>query len=125
MSALGIENTLLDGLRDIFAPTFVLEMDNETIDALGSESDEVQVKRAGLDVKLKKLRDGLKACQRQQTLNSRSATSQISFAVPLPSDLNRTTAAGASRPHTHPYRRALSLNPSPGRVLTGARPPVP
>ncbi|GAB7348906.1 hypothetical protein MBLNU459_g7598t1 [Dothideomycetes sp. NU459] len=61
---LAIENVLLDGLQDMFCPSTVSRMSPDELQALASESLEVQAERNQAEEKLKVMEDSLRACRR-------------------------------------------------------------
>lgn len=68
-SVLAVEARLVQELPSLFSPADVIDIDEATVIALASESDESSTERVFCNEKLKVLEDGLKALQNAQEIS--------------------------------------------------------
>jgi hypothetical protein len=119
VALLAVENTLVDGLEDVFSPSLVLGMSEEQVQTIASESDEIRTERASLQQNLEDLK-GSKQVLDAQVYDSRAGKSQcfrklvsafdILIASPISSRAQQVTPSRLSPPH---HSRSRTPTPKP------------
>ncbi len=83
---LAAESCLVQDLPRILTPSMVLEMKEENLEILASESEDVKSKRQYLQVDIERLKDGLKMCQKYKPAG------RTKSAKPIPETAKRFTS---------------------------------
>ena len=86
MATLAIENCVLADLHELFSPTMVSEMDDETLKRLASESVETLRNRASATKELETFEDALRVCQGRDTGSLSLASSHVMDSYTTTSD---------------------------------------
>lgn len=111
VAALAIENCLLRGLTDLLSPLKVSQMTDKELEAIASESDDIQEYRKQTVEKQTALEKSLDVCRRQQRmiasarLNAKSAASKSTKDEP-------SDSGPASRPSNNSSRSASIFSDS-------------
>jgi GTP-binding protein EngB required for normal cell division len=74
---LGVESCLLSKLEAMFTSETVVQMDDDTMNLVGGESEEMQSEREELNRQLETLDDSLKRCRRHTSRLNRSQAKEI------------------------------------------------
>ncbi|KIW65400.1 hypothetical protein PV04_07663 [Phialophora macrospora] len=74
---LGVESCLLSKLEELFTPETVVQMEEDTLNIVGGESEDVRTERQELNKQLETLNDSLKRCRRHTSRLNRAQAKEV------------------------------------------------
>ena len=129
---LGVESCLLSKLEAMFTSETVVQMDDDTLNLVGGESEEMQSEREELNRQLETLDDSLKRCRRHTSRLNRSQAKEIarfSQTESTPSKVDRVEQAANGQTVEEEVAASESGDFPQTQILNGEasshRPPTP